>query len=86
MLRITIELLPGGNKSKAKVLAEGIITNLGTSKGEQTGDYKYKFKQKGRIWREGKLMGFPRKKYGIWALLYSILWLELDDKSGAKKK
>jgi len=88
MLRLTIELLPDGDESKAKVIASGTVEPIGAgtgSKAHVTGNYRYKLKNKRKIWKEGRLMGFPRKGHGVWALLYSILWLELDNKSGIKK-
>lgn len=77
MLRITMELVPQGDESKAKVLASGTITNLGGQASDKLGDYKYKLKkQRGRIWREGELKGFPRQSRGVWTLLFVILCKE----------
>lgn len=76
MLRITLELLPKGDESKAKVIATGKITNTGTSGNDQLGNYKYELKSKGRLWREGIFKYFPRKRYNIWMLLCFILYQE----------
>lgn len=68
MLRVTIELCPsmGGPR---RTLVEGTITNDGT--GTLTaGNYRVMLRRKdGRPWRDGVVLGFPRKRQGAWHLL-----------------
>lgn len=79
MLRITIEMLPGGMEGASYMLAQGVIINDNT--GSQTiGNYKYGLsgqnKRRGRdpgIKYEGEVSGFPRKRRDLWALLKLVL-------------
>ncbi len=73
MLRVTIELVPWGIESRAKVIATGTIANTGT--GTQTsGDYRIELRDAaGRRWKSGHVEGFPRKRLLAWDLLYRAL-------------
>lgn len=74
MLRITIELLPGGDDSAPQHLGTGYITNDG--KGTQgSGNYDCSFSKwrSAEVWRRGRVVGFPRKTRGPWDLLYRAL-------------
>ena len=69
MLRITIELLPGGNENRKKIIATGTITNLGTGNLSH-GNYFVDLRDKaGRPWKHGTIFGFPRRRLLAWDLL-----------------
>ena len=73
MLRITIELVPWGIESRAKIIATGTIANTvtGTPSG---GDYRVELRDAaGRKWKSGTITGFPRKRLLAWDLLYRAL-------------
>lgn len=69
MIRITVELLPHGDESRARVIGLATITNDGTGTDRQ-GNYKLRFWNGGVLpWRTGRLEGFPRKSRNVWHLL-----------------
>ena len=74
MIRITVELLPGGDPSKPQHLGTGYIANDGKGDGA-TGHYDASFSKwrSQAVWRRGRVAGFPRKKLGPWDLLYRAL-------------
>jgi hypothetical protein len=73
MLRVTIELVPWGVESRAKVIATGIIANTATGT-PTSGDYRIELRDAaGRKWRSGHIEGFPRKRLLAWDLLYRAL-------------
>lgn len=73
MLRITIELVPWGIESRAKIIATGTIANTGTGT-PTSGDYRVELRDAaGRKWKTGGITGFPRKRLLAWDLLYRAL-------------
>ena len=73
MLRVTIELVPWGIESRAKVIATGTIANTGTGT-PTSGDYRIELRDAaGRKWKSGNVTGFPRKRLLAWHLLYRAL-------------
>jgi hypothetical protein len=73
MLRVTIELVPWGIESRAKVIATGTIANTGTGT-PTSGDYRIELRDAaGRKWKSGSVTGFPRKRLLAWHLLYRAL-------------
>ncbi len=73
MLRVTIELVPLGIESRAKVIATGTIANTGTGT-PASGDYRIELcDAAGRRWKSGHVEGFPRKRLLAWDLLYRAL-------------
>lgn len=73
MLRITIELVPLGMESRAKVIATGTIANTGTGTLAR-GDYRIELRDAaGRKWKSGHIEGFPRTRLLAWDLLYRAL-------------
>ena len=73
MLRITIELVPLGIESRARVIATGTIANTGTGT-PTSGDYRIELRDAaGRKWKSGHIEGFPRKRLLAWDLLYRAL-------------
>ena len=84
MIRVTIEMVPYGDESRAKVLHVGVIANSGT--GSQThGNYWFSLSQRGtrKVWRKGAVEGFARKRLDAWYLLYRVLQEALGDRGKA---
>jgi len=75
MLRVTIELLPLGSESRKKHLGTIEIVNDRTGTPE-TGNYDvtlFKWGTGRRVWRRGRVDGFPRKRLGPHDLLLRAL-------------
>ncbi len=79
MIRVTVELVPRGDESQARVLAQGVIVNDGTGT-LSTGAYTYgitaQTNVEGRdpgIWKQGRIVGFKRKRDNVWRLLKRVL-------------
>lgn len=72
MIRVTVELVPHGDESRARLLARGTITNDGTGT-LQRGNYRFRFwngkATKKGPWREGEVRDFPRRDKNVWWLL-----------------
>lgn len=70
MIRITVELLPLGDKNRSTVLGEAVIANDGTGTGTK-GNYKYRIRGKSRILKggTGNIEGFKRERDNVWELL-----------------
>jgi hypothetical protein len=71
MIRVTVELLPGGNEEGKRHLGTAYIVNEGTGSAE-IGNYRAQFSKWGEpevIWKKGYVRGFPRKGLGPWDLL-----------------
>ena len=74
MLRITIEMVPGGNRQKAYVIYEGEISRIHTSRARTLGTYRARFWDKaGNLWKECIVEDFPRKRLLAWDLLRWVL-------------
>lgn len=78
MVRVTIEILPGGDESKARKLGQVDIINDSSGTGE-TGNYTVRLHKSSEyaarpgIWRQGRISGFPRSRLGPYDLLYRAL-------------
>ena len=72
MIRITIELCPRGDTKNTKLLGTAIISNDGTGT-DQIGNYNITLNKGGKFLKKGRLEGFPRKKFGVWDLLFDCL-------------
>ena len=82
-----MEMWPRGDKSKAKLLHEGVIYNDGTGD-KNNGNYSGFLSRRGgfgkksdlpqkvltSVWRSGAIEGFKRLSYGAWNLLARMLW------------
>lgn len=82
MIRVTLELLPGGNASKARHLGTAEIANDGTGTAAK-GNYTIRLSKWGRpneTWRRGALSGFDRHRDGPWDLLCMLLAAALEDR------
>lgn len=76
MLRVTIELIPGGieNHPRREVIGVAEIWNDGTGS-PTTGHYGSRFFKRGtkQVYREAKVTNFPRLRKNAWYLLAQIL-------------
>ena len=80
MLVVTVELRPGGPKapaSRRRILGVATIINDGEesrASGGARGTYAValsKWEPKAdQVWKQGRVEGFDRKKYGPWDLLF----------------
>lgn len=84
MMRVTLELCPGGDVSRARHLGTAFITNTGTGT-EAVGNYRVKLSKCGsaplttlslskggrptEAWKTGEVLNFPRRRLGAWDLL-----------------
>ena len=88
MLRITVELLPQGDASKARHLGTAEISNDGTGTSDE-GNYEIRLSKWGRprqTWRTGSITGFLRKRMGPWDLLLCCLVSAIGDRMKRWKK
>jgi hypothetical protein len=79
VIRVTVEMVPKGDESKAFTLAQGIIANDGTGDLE-TGNYVYGFSAQvtkknpePEIKTSGRLTGFKRLRDDVWVLINRCL-------------
>jgi hypothetical protein len=76
MLRITIQIVPKGDESKARTLATMEIANDGTGDlqvGHYTGTLHAEYtKPEGR---RGRVINFNRRKQSVWSLVGAFLKL-----------
>ena len=75
MLRVTVDLVPFGIESRKRTIATAKIWNDATGTPAR-GNYQFTLSQNGRpdrIWKAGSLKNFPRKRMGIWWLLFLVL-------------
>lgn len=75
MIRVTVELVPHGDESRARILARGIIANDGSGT-LQRGNYRFQLSQSRRLnvtARAGTVKGFPRLSKNVWHLLRLVL-------------
>ena len=95
MIYVRIELRPGGNKARARILQEGIIHNTGGD--HTTGEYEYLLSKVGgfhatdqelaraqvkHVLRRGEIKGFPRLRLYAHDLLLRALTLAFGDRAG----
>lgn len=82
MLRITVELLPLGDETRARHLGTAIIANDATGS-RARGNYTVRLSKRGQpksVWRRGRVEGFPRQRLGAWDLLYLALRATVGDR------
>lgn len=80
MIRVKIELLPGGFDVNTQTIGEIIIDNDGSGT-QSTGNYnvellksaKYSKSNAGKTYKKGTVKDFPRLKLGPYDLLYRAL-------------
>lgn len=74
MLKVNIELHPGGSKTNKKLLTTANIVNDGTGTVE-VGNYKMDIFNwtKSGVYKRGKVKGFKRLKWSPWYLLHLAL-------------
>ena len=87
MLRITIELVPGGRESDAQVIALGSITN--TSNLDDVSSYTLAFAERPWKGRErgpyiGRLRNWPRNERGAWEIVSAALNVAISPLAGQR--
>ena len=80
MIRVTVELCPGGDESKARVLGVGRIANdlwdsvvTNGAQGSYIATFSKWAPKQGETWKRAQVSGFDRIKRGPWDLLYLAL-------------
>jgi len=84
MLRITVELLPLGDESRARHLGTATIVNDGAG-AKDIGNYIVRLSKWGRpndAWKTGTVKGFRRLSRGPWDLLYLALRDIVGERNG----
>jgi len=72
MIRIKIDLIPGGLKAAKKELGIVEIWNDGTGTPEN-GNYCYEITKHSGEKSEGRITNFPRKKEDVYCLLWRVM-------------
>lgn len=82
MIRIRAELLPGGREDKKQHLGTIIIANDGSGTSTR-GNYNVVISKRGKggLWKKCTVENFPRKKLGVWDLLFSALCSFVPDRT-----
>lgn len=86
MIRVLVEMWPGGSEERKRVLGEAFITNVGGN--TTTGDYEVKlmksaeYATKPGVWKRGRVDGFPRQRLGPWDLLLRALVATVGGRNG----
>lgn len=75
MLKVTVELLPGGDESKAKMIGVMLITNDGTGTADSGNYVAAMMAEYLREPRKGRLTNFNRKTQSCWSLVGGFLKL-----------
>lgn len=86
MILVTIELISARDGHR-ELLGKGTISNdgVGMNPHHTLGDYDYTWYVRGnskRVWKRGKITGFPRKKL----LAYDLLFRCLEDAVGERNR
>jgi hypothetical protein len=92
MLRITIELIPGGRERDAEIIGRGYIANI--SNLHALSDYDLRFEE--RSWRNAirgpyagtlsKFSKWPRNERGAWEIVRAALNIVIDEQRSPKSK
>jgi len=85
MLRVTIDLIPFGLDKLKKTI--GIMEIANTGSGTKTsGNYRFIVYKKNSktAWKTGELLGFKRKRFLAWDLLFKCLENVLSERESVK--
>lgn len=85
MIVVNVELWPGGDASRKRLLSRAVIGNDGTGS-VGTGNYNVWLGRVGvmelphrrKPWKQGRVEGFPRARLNSWHLIYRALRACLD--------
>ena len=73
MIRITVEMLPGGDESKKHLLADADIFNDGSGS-PWLASYGFRLRgANGRVMRAGHVGEFKRAQFHVWWLIAAVL-------------
>lgn len=88
MIRVTVELLPGGYEEGKRTLGVATISNdmEDTMQTDGSlGSYRVKLSKSGakvdETWKTGRVTGLPRKRLGGWDLLFRALRATVGDRN-----
>lgn len=84
MIRVSIELIPGGI-GPGRHLGTICIANDRTGS-NSIGNYRAELSRRGeprRKWRDAKVRGFPRQRLGAYDLLFRVLREAVGGRNGA---
>lgn len=88
MLRVTIELLPHGDETQAKIMGQATIANDATGDADW-GNYTVALStwhDPPRKWKTGRVIGFARKRLGPWDLLFRALAATVASRNQIRKR
>lgn len=81
MIRITVELFPGGNAAQRRTLATADIWNTGEGDAKR-GAYGYVlYKKNGTRLRSGHVQWFHRRAASVWKLIAAVLYVAFTEGS-----
>lgn len=73
MIKVTVELV-SSRTGKISLLGVAMIANDGASQSSSRGNYDAEFRLKRkRIWRKGRVTGYPRHSLNVWYLIHRLL-------------
>ncbi len=88
MIRVTVELCPGGDQSKPRLLGIALIANnvrdtveSGGARGTYLALFSKWAPKQDETWKRGRVTGFDRVKRGAWDLLYLALRDAVGDRN-----
>lgn len=74
MIYVRIEMWPGGDRSRARLLGDAVIANVTGVGRTAVADYRYELRGKGQtVMNTGGVREFPRLRFHAWDLLYRVL-------------
>ncbi len=75
MIRVTVELYPGGSSLKKKKLVVAQINNtLDSDKSPLLANYDVRlWNKRGKIYRTGRILAWPRLRNHVWLLVQAAL-------------
>lgn len=85
MIRVTIELVPGGI-GRPRLLGVALIANTGECTDPKRGDYTAVFATRtGKTWKTATVENYPRQAYQVWVLLHRLLKAAVRGEKSDKK-
>jgi len=74
VIRVTIEVLPGGDEKRKHTIAEAEILSWGENAStlDLEGDYAFELRA-GDKFERGMVRAFPRTRLSVWGLLEKVL-------------
>jgi hypothetical protein len=87
MIVIRVELWPHGDQSRAVELGGARIFNDGTGSPTRGNYHATIFNRGGKVfWKSGRVEGSPRKRLGVWDLIFRALRKIVGDRNLEKQE